>query len=216
MARILVVDDDKDLQENIVEILSDAGFEMHTADSAEQALDLVADASFDVILLDLVMPGISGMDALPLFKRKNPRARIIMITAFSTVENAVRSMKKGADDYITKPFKIDELLMSVRRNLEEARLNNCRGILEMDGTFSCLANAIRRQILVLIQQQGRMRFMDITRQLGIEDHTKVNFHLKVLKEASLIEQDARKLYLLAPAGDKAADCLKTLTDGLSP
>ncbi|MBW2689741.1 MAG: helix-turn-helix transcriptional regulator, partial [Deltaproteobacteria bacterium] len=74
--------------------------------------------------------------------------------------------------------------------------------------------SIRREILLLINREGKLRFMDIPRKLEIEDHTKVNFHLKVLKEANLIKQDEMKRYLLSPAGRKVIDCLQLVAKGL--
>lgn len=105
--------------------------------------------------------------------------------------------------------------MAVRKNLAEAEFLACKSVLDMDNTFSCLANSIRRQILALISREEKIRFMDITRKLGIEDHTKVNFHLKVLKEANLIVQDNRKCFLLAEEGKKVLNCLKVVVESLS-
>lgn len=210
MSTILVVDDDQDLRENITEILAGAGFEVRAADNGEEALEAATGTCFDLLLLDLVMPKMDGMEALPLLRRKCPGARIIMMTAYATVDNAVEAMRKGADDYITKPFKIEELLKTVQRNLAEARFMACKSVLDMDNTFGCLANSIRREILLLISRERSVRFMDIARKLGIDDHTKMNFHLKVLKEAGMIEQDARKFYCLSQAGRKVLDCLNTM------
>jgi len=212
---ILVVDDDSELRENMCEILTDAGFSVTPAANGEEALDRLQQQPFDVILLDLIMPGLGGKEVLPLIKRQAPRARVIMITAFATIDNAVSAMRAGADDYITKPFKVDELLMAVRRGIEETRLKSCRFVIDADDTFNCLSNAMRREVLVLLAREGRLRFMDIARKLEIEDHTKVNFHLKVLRDAQFIEQDARKFYVLSPQGRKVVDCMQTVFKNLS-
>ena len=73
---------------------------------------------------------------------------------------------------------------------------------EMDEALSCLSNQIRRQILAALSKKGEMRFMDITRHLGISDHTKVNFHLKNLKSNNLVSQNQEKAYQLTPQGEK--------------
>lgn len=211
MNRILVVDDDQDLRENIMEILKADGFEVWAAGNGEEALQALKETEFNLVLLDMVMPKMGGMEALAQIKRRSPATRIIMISAYSTVDNAVEAMKKGADDYITKPFKINELSIAVQKNLAEAEFLACKSILNVDDTFSCLANSMRRQILLLVSREGKIRFMDITRKLGVADHTKVNFHLKVLKESTLVEQDSNKFYLLAQEGKKALDCLNALT-----
>jgi DNA-binding response OmpR family regulator len=212
---ILVVDDDQELRENIREILDDAGFAVTVAASGEEALDCLERQAFDVILLDLIMPGLGGKEVLPLIKRLSPPVKVIMITAFATIENAVSAMRKGADDYLTKPFKVDELLMAVRRCLEEARLQKCHSVIDVEDTFNCLANVMRREILFLLAREGRLRFMDVARKLEVEDHTKVNFHLKVLRDARFIEQDARKLYVLSKEGRKVVDCLQVVVKNLS-
>ncbi|MDT8420173.1 MAG: response regulator [Desulfuromonadales bacterium] len=215
MHKILVVDDDRDMRDNIVEILTDSEFEIAAAEDGEDALRQLKGQSFDLVLLDLLMPGLSGMDVLSMIKRESPSTQVIMVTAFSTVDNAVEAMRKGADDYITKPFKINELRMTVRKCLEQARFKSCKMLLDMDDTFSSLANSIRREILLLIDREGKIRFMDICRRLEIEDHTKVNFHLKVLKEASLVQQDERKYYALSGGGRTVIDCLNTVVKGLT-
>jgi len=215
MIKILIVDDDVDMQENIAEILTGEGFSVMAAHNGEESLELLAKNEFDLVLLDLIMPGLGGMDLLPSVRRLNPHAQIIMITAFSTVENAVKAMQRGASDYIAKPFKIDELLVAVKKCLEEARFQSCKAILDMNDTFGSLAHAIRRQILLLLKQTGKSRFMEISRKLEIEDHTKMNFHLKVLKDAGLIKQNTHKLYLLTPAGEKVIECLNAVVKGLS-
>lgn len=212
--KILVVDDDQELRENIGEILVDAGFAVTVAKNGEEALALMEHHPFDVVLLDLIMPTMDGREALPLIKRRRPQVKVIMMTAFATIESAVSLMRKGADDYLTKPFKIDELVTSVRRVLEEARMQACREVIDAEETFSCLANMMRREILVHLSREGRLRFMDLTRKLGVEDHTKVNFHLKILREAGFIEQDAKKFYQLSQEGRRIVTCMQTVISNL--
>jgi DNA-binding NtrC family response regulator len=214
MNKILVVDDDRDMQENIVEVLENAEFDVCTADNGEEAIELVSETPFDLVLLDLIMPKMGGMEALPIIRRKCPNIKIIMVTAFSTIDNAVEAMRKGANDYITKPFKINELMMAVKRCLEEAKFQECKHVLGMDETFNSLANSIRREILLIVNQEGKLKFMEICRKLEIEDHTKVNFHLKVLRESKLIKQDERKYYILSSAGKKSIDCFSIIKNGL--
>ncbi|MBE0598050.1 MAG: response regulator [Desulfuromonadales bacterium] len=215
MAKILVVDDDRELRENIAEVLTEAGFEVLKAESGEKALQLLGPA-VDLVLLDLVMPGMGGMATLSLLKQHQPRLRVIMLTAFATVENAVEAMRRGADDYMTKPFKVGDLLMTVRKNLEEAKFQECHLALDMDQTFNCLSNPMRREILRCIGREGRIRFMDLARRLQIEDHTKMNFHLKLLREAGLVAQDERKLYTLTAEGRRVIGCMELLAHTLNP
>ena len=213
---ILVVDDDQDLRESIVEILEDYGYTVTACATAEAALQAVKEDIPRLALVDNMMPGMGGMALLPLLKKDFPATKIIMITAFSTVDNAVAAMRSGADDYLAKPFKRDELLVAVRRALEEQKFAQQQSEPCMDEALACLANQIRRQILTTLSAQGEMRFMDITRTLGIRDHTKVNFHLKNLKNNNLISQNREKSYRLTSQGEKIIECLQLLSKRISP
>ena len=210
MAKILVVDDDLELRENLHEVLEDNGFSVALAENGEIALGKLSVENFDLVLLDSVMPGMDGTATLPLIRRDHPKTKVIMLTAFSTINNAVEAMRSGADDYMTKPFKIDELLVAIRRCLEKAKFNRCDELINSDEMFKCLANKTRRKALLLLHQETQLKFMDITRKLGIDDHTKVNFHLKALKEANLIQQNNGKYYQLSAQGKKIVTCMNSI------
>lgn len=214
--RILVVDDDLELRENLAEVLANNGFEVAVAASGEEALTRLAGAEFRVVLLDLVMPGMGGMAALAAIRQDFPKTKVVMLTAFATVDNAVAAIRKGAEDYLAKPFRVDELLVTVRRILEEAKFIEARTCLNIDETFSCLSNTLRRDIIRLIHRETRIRFMDIVRMLQVGDHTKVNFHLRILKDAGLICQDGKKLYQLTDEGARLVACLNVLVQNLAP
>jgi len=212
---IFVIDDDQDLRESIAEILQQAGLEVRSLATAEAALEELKDRVPSLAIVDNMMPGMGGMAFMPLLKRQCPGVKIIMITAFSTIDNAVAAMKSGADDYLAKPFKKNDLLVAVRRNLEELKFQEKFAGPDMDEALACLANEIRRQILTALSNKGSMRFMDITRHLGISDHTKVNFHLKNLKANSLVSQSGDKVYSLTPQGKKMVDGLAQLSKKIS-
>ncbi len=212
---IFVIDDDLDLRESIIEILEAQGFTVIGFETAEAALQKLEDQSPDLVIVDNMMPGMGGMTFIPLLKKNCSTAKVVMITAFSTVDNAVTAMKLGANDYLAKPFRRDELLVTVRRNLEELRLEQQLEDPGMDDALACLSNQIRRQILTALSTNEKMRFMDITRHLEISDHTKVNFHLKNLKTHNLITQDREKAYILTPQGEKMVNCLSLLSQRIS-
>jgi DNA-binding NtrC family response regulator len=188
MKRILVVDDDNELRSHLVEILKGAGYNTEEASSGREAAIKAADSGYDVILLDMIMPKGGGADALAEIKKVTPRTRVIMITAFATIENAVDAMKRGASDFISKPFKINELLTTVRRVIEESRIEECGESKDMDALLSALSNPIRTKILRVIAVRKSVRLMELARELSIEDHTKVIFHLKILREAGILGQ----------------------------
>ena len=212
---ILVIDDDQDLREGIVEILTENGFEALGCENAEAALQKMKIRRPSIVIADNIMPGMGGMALIPIIKRDHPDIKIIMITAFSTVDNAVAAMKSGADDYLAKPFKRDDLLVAVRRNLEVSKIERRHDCPNMDEALACLANPIRRQILDLLAKNKVMRFMDLSRRLGIKDHTKVNFHLKNLKSHHLLSQDRDKCYHLTPQGEKMVECLDLMSKRIS-
>lgn len=215
MKKILIVDDDPEFRENLSEILNQSGYETESAGSASDAFEKLKIVEYDLVLLDFMMPKLSGLDAIFEIKRLRPTIKLIMITAFASIEHAVTAVKKGVSDYISKPFKIDHLLLTIRRVFEEARFEEGIKHLDMDRTLSTLASPIRRSILMELQKGEKLHLMELARELGIDDHTKVVFHLKILKEAGIIDQATGRAYFLSDAGRKMIECLKTLERYLS-
>lgn len=215
MSKILIVDDDKEYRENLKEILDNAGYSNDMAESAKQAMQKLGDQQFDIVLLDFMMPGIDGINALGEFKKISPNSKIIMITAFASIENAVVAIKKGASEYISKPFKIDALLLMIKQVLEELRFEGNIKKLKLEGTLSSLSNSIRREIIRLFKTSKKIRLMETARKLDIEDHTKLIFHLKTLREAKILRQDMKHAYMLTKEGKKVLECLNILDNYLS-
>ena len=215
MSKILIVDDDKEYRENLKEILDNAGYLNDMAGSANQAMQKLGDQQFDVVLLDFMMPGIDGINALGEFKKISPNSKIIMITAFASIENAVVAIKKGASEYISKPFKIEALLLMIKQVIEELRFEGNIKKLKLEGTLSSLSNSIRREIIRLFQTSKKIRLMETARKLDIEDHTKLIFHLKTLREAKILRQDMKHAYMLTKEGKKVLECLNILDNFLS-
>ena len=113
MDTILVVDDEKNYLLVMETLLTGAGYEVLTIDSGEEALELVRRNDLDLIITDMKMPRMSGIELMEQLKKVYPDLPVIMMTAYGTVEKAVEAMKKGAFDYILKPFKNEELLLTV-------------------------------------------------------------------------------------------------------
>ncbi len=213
--RILIVDDDHKVRATISKILKTKGYQIDEASSGKEAIEKATSKDFDIVLLDLMMPTVSGMDVLVELRKSKPKTKEIMMTGFATVNNAVEAIKRGASDYISKPFKAEELDATIRRCLEEARFDMSIKKLDLDFTLSSLSSSIRRKIVKLLHQNKGMHLMELTRALDIEDHTKVIFHLKMLKDSELINQDKRKSYFLTKEGERTLNCLKILEDHLS-
>jgi DNA-binding NtrC family response regulator len=119
---ILVVDDDESLRRVTEMQLEEAGYQVLTASGGEEALALVEQHAPDLVLTDLKMPGLSGMEVLQAIRRNHAEITVVLLTAFGTVQTAVEAMKAGAYDYITKPIDYSELLLVVSRALEHRSL----------------------------------------------------------------------------------------------
>ena len=120
--RILVVDDDPSLRRVLQVQLEQEGYEVAVTASAQQTLSVLQLRQFDLVITDLKMPGMSGLELLKHARLQYPNTIIIMLTAFGTVDTAVEAMKAGAYDYLTKPVHQDEMSVVVRRALEHLHL----------------------------------------------------------------------------------------------
>lgn len=120
--RILVVDDDESLRRVTQVQLEQSGYEVAAAADGNEALAVLERFPADMVITDLKMPGMSGLDLLKRIRAETPEIVVIMVTAFGTIENAVEAMRAGAYDYITKPVQIEELRMTVSRALEHLDL----------------------------------------------------------------------------------------------
>lgn len=119
--KILAIDDEKNILHLIRNEFSEEGFEVTTALSGEEGLEILEKQKFDLVFLDLKLPKINGIETLKRIKQKTSSTEVIMITGHGEVKSAVESIKLGARDYITKPFKLDELLFLARQVLEDNR-----------------------------------------------------------------------------------------------
>jgi DNA-binding NtrC family response regulator len=129
-ARILVVDDKRSFRFMIKRYLEDAGFETACAAGGAEALAVLQQSRIDLVLSDLVMPDMDGMVLLRQVRLHYPRLPFLLITAHGSVDTAVAAMKEGADDYLLKPLHREELILTVRRNLESARLKQSHDQME--------------------------------------------------------------------------------------
>ncbi len=118
MESILIVDDEKNYLLILEDLLSEEGYQVVTAESAEKGLEIVVEYDLDAVITDMKMPGMDGMAFLERIHIQNPDLPIIMMTAYGSVEKAVEAMRKGAFDYILKPFKNEELKLTVRKAID--------------------------------------------------------------------------------------------------
>jgi DNA-binding NtrC family response regulator len=122
MPNILVVEDKDSMRNMLYETLTEEGYRVDAANDGRQAIDLVNNKSYDLVLTDLRMPDIDGLEVLNKVKELDTETSVIVMTAFGTIEDAVSAMKKGAIDFLTKPFDTEHLCVLVGRALENRRM----------------------------------------------------------------------------------------------
>ena len=218
MTSILVVDDEKIIRDGCTRILGKEGWAVQTAGSGEDGLHLLQEETFDLLLLDLKMPGLSGMEVLQRVKDLRPELLVVIITGYATVESAVEAMKAGAYDFISKPFLPDQLRIVVRRALEKKALQREadhlrqereKGLREIAGEKSkiktiiqCMADGVlvtdhEGHVVLHNPALVRMLKMEISPPLGqaIEDGIDNDFwrgflkRIREAKEGSTVSQE---------------------------
>ena len=140
--KVLVVDDEKDFVEMFAMRLEDAGERVRKAYSGEEGLEVLAKSDIDVVILDIKMPGMDGIETLREIKRRFPLVEVILLTGHGAVDTAVEGMKLGAFDYLNKPAEFKELLEKLtgacrRKDEQEERIRKAeeRGLLRRTGEF---------------------------------------------------------------------------------
>ena len=122
MSKILVIDDEQGMRDFLSIMLKKEGYDVVAAENGSDALKAVQTEIFDLVISDVKMPGLNGIDVLKTVKEVSSETIVIMITAYATAETAVEAMKLGAYDYITKPFKVDEIKLIIQKALEKRHL----------------------------------------------------------------------------------------------
>lgn len=113
--KVLLVDDEQDFLSTLSERMTARGMDITTAGSPQEALSQVADGDFDVIVLDLMMPGMDGIETMKAIKRKNPEVQVILLSGHATFEKGIEAMKLGAVDFLEKPADIDALTAKIKK-----------------------------------------------------------------------------------------------------
>ncbi len=121
-AAVLVVDDEEIMRDILGTLLEREGYSVRLASSGQEGLDLAKSLPFDAVIVDVMMPGIDGLQVLAELKKHDEELPVLMITAYASMESAIAAMKKGAFDYITKPFKNDEVLIVLQNAIERRQL----------------------------------------------------------------------------------------------
>lgn len=206
-AHILVIDDEKNYLLVLQTLLEDEGYAVTAISDPETALTFVQESEVDVVVTDMKMPGISGVEVLMQVKKMSPHVPVLIMTAFGTIESAVETMKYGAFDYITKPFSNDELLLSIHNAVELSKAHRQYRLLQeaMQERFGVHTLVGRSKNIVAIRQKiertapGRTSVL-ITGETGTGK-----------------EMAARAIHLASPRKDMpfvAVDCTSLLPNAL--
>ena len=178
--RILIVDDEKVIREGVERALAGRGYVIDKAENGEQGIQMIKEKGFDIVLLDLMMPGIDGFTVLSWIKENEPHIQVIVITGFATVSKAVLAMKQGAFDFVGKPFTPDYIRIVVDRAVDKLTMQAETEKLREEMTlsleainkeqsrlktvFSCMAEAILitdRQGVVVLHNPAAIKILEI-------------------------------------------------------
>ena len=199
--RILFVDDEERLRDTCSRLLTGRGYDVITAENGQIALDILSNSQVNIIILERKMPLISGEDTLEIIAKKHPDVPVIIITGHGTIDTAIECMKKGAYDFIVKPFEVDQLLLAIERAEDKKKLEQkakktqdelIRTLFDFNTEkkrlktiINCLANGVmvtNRNLEVILHNPALMRLLEISER--IENPFPVT---KIITNDSLIE-----------------------------
>lgn len=155
--RVLVVDDEKSVRDLLERVLKGAGYDVVTAANGQEALNKVSELKIESILMDIRMPGMSGMEVLQQLTINYPGTSVIMVTAVGDAQTAVKAIKLGAYDYIIKPFNQDDLILTVQRAIEKGHLllENERYRLDLENKVGEQTRQLEQQFVELVETLAR-------------------------------------------------------------
>jgi two-component system response regulator AtoC len=123
--RLLVIDDEENMRHMLSKVLGKTGYTVETASNGHEGLKMIQTTDYDFVLCDIKMPNMSGMDFLKAGRDKIRITTVIMMSAYGTIDTAIEAMKLGAYDYISKPFKTDEVYLTLKKAEERESLRDC-------------------------------------------------------------------------------------------
>ncbi|MBW1839455.1 MAG: sigma-54-dependent Fis family transcriptional regulator, partial [Deltaproteobacteria bacterium] len=124
--KILVIDDNEWIRDTLKQLLAMSGYQVDVANDGEKGIKKVKSQNYDVVLTDIQMPKVDGMELLKQIKEYNPALPVVMITGFPTVDTAIQAMRQGASDFITKPFRYEQVSMTVDKLMNERKVEGKR------------------------------------------------------------------------------------------
>ncbi len=205
--KILVVDDEKNIRLSMIQSLKPLGHKVEAALNGEEALGMLGDQAVKVLILDLRMPGMDGMEVLRRVSQERPEVSVIMVTAYGTVERAVEAMKLGAVDFIAKPFSPQEIRELVTRVLDRERLTE-RDARDYRTRVELAKKAIRERNFAAALEHAR-------KAVGLDPYRAEGFNLAgALHEIMHDREEALRNYRLAVELDPSYAPAQTNLDRL--
>ncbi len=207
--KILIVDDDPRMCESLIALLSNQGYGLKTCNSGQEAIEYLNKNAFDLVLLDIVMPGMDGYQIMDYINKQSPDTLVIVITGNASMESVITALRKGAYDYIRKPFEPEELLITVKNSLDHKRLKSENEVINILLKWSEKRYRYLVQnspdIIYMLDGQGKFTFISnaVERLLGFKTEQLIGkqyttiFHDDDLAKASRAFHERR-------TGDRAA------------
>src|SRR5438132_14114501 len=163
MPRILIVDDEPGIRQSLKGVFEDEGFQTEAVSSGEECLKKLEQAAYDLVLLDIWLPGIDGIETLRRLREKSSQTHVIMISGHATIATAVTATKLGAYDFIEKPLSLEHTLLIARNALSHRRLEQANDLLrhQLDDRFNIVGEsipvkALRKQIAIVVPTNSRV------------------------------------------------------------
>jgi PAS domain S-box-containing protein len=180
--RILIIDDEPRMCESLSQLLGERGYQVSSANTAKEGIQLLSQAAYDLLLLDIVLPDMNGLEVLEYVHGRYSELLVIVFSGFASIESAVRALKNGAFDYIRKPVEYEELIKRVNNALEQKRLTR-----EKDAIHWALEQSQRKykylvenspDIIYTLDDQGRFSFVNdaFERLLGVKRDQVIGEH----------------------------------------
>jgi two-component system sensor histidine kinase/response regulator len=194
---ILVIDDEQAMRDSCRQVLTKDGYRTETAEDGDSGLDKVREIQPDLVLVDLKMPGLDGMEVLERISEIDPNIVSVVITAYATIESAVEAMKRHAYDFLTKPFTPDQLRVVIKRGLERRRLAIESARLQQE------KEVMKKNFVTLVSHQLRSPLASVKQYFG------------VLREGFAGEVSSKQKEMIEKAGRYIDDLLQLINDWLN-
>ncbi|MDF1615937.1 response regulator [Petrocella sp. FN5] len=186
--KILIVDDEKNIRMTVKNCLNETEYLVDIAVNGEEGYEMIQSTQYDLVLLDIKMPGLSGMEVLKKVRDSNSTVSVVMMTAYGTVENAVEAMKLGAVDFLSKPFTPDEIRtvvkkVTLRKDLEEVNLESYSDLIEfakkciIDKEFGKAATFLKKAISIEVEAADPHNLLGVLSEMNM-DVRKAQIHYR--------------------------------------